>query len=73
MWSIRKMRAPRGAMLGVYLMGYGLVRFFIEFYREPDAHIGFVVGVFSMGQLLCAAMVAAGGLLVLALKHRADA
>jgi phosphatidylglycerol:prolipoprotein diacylglycerol transferase len=73
MWSIRKMRAPRGAMLGLYLMGYGLVRFFIEFYREPDAHIGFVVGVLSMGQLLCTAMVAAGGLLVLALKQRADA
>jgi phosphatidylglycerol:prolipoprotein diacylglycerol transferase len=73
MWSIRRLRAPRGAMLGFYLMGYGLVRFFIEFYREPDAHIGFVVSVFSMGQLLCAAMIAAGGLLVLALSRRADA
>jgi phosphatidylglycerol---prolipoprotein diacylglyceryl transferase len=72
MWSIRRVRAPRGAMLGFYLMGYGLVRFFIEFYREPDAHIGFVVSVFSMGQLLCAAMIAAGGLLVLALRQRAD-
>jgi phosphatidylglycerol:prolipoprotein diacylglycerol transferase len=60
-------------MLGFYLMGYGLVRFFIEFYREPDAHIGFVVSVLSMGQLLCAGMIAAGGLLVLYLKHRAAA
>jgi len=73
MWSIRKVRAPRGAMLGFYLIGYGLVRFFIEFYREPDAHIGFVVGALSMGQLLCAAMIAAGGLLVLGLKQRTDA
>jgi phosphatidylglycerol:prolipoprotein diacylglycerol transferase len=73
MWSIRKVRAPRGAMLGFYLIGYGLVRFFIEFYREPDAHIGFVVSVLSMGQLLCAGMIAAGLLLVLYLKHRADA
>ena len=73
MWSIRKVRAPRGAMLGFYLIGYGLVRFFIEFYREPDAHIGFVVSVLSMGQLLCAGMIAAGVLLVLYLKHRADA
>ena len=70
MWSIRKVRAPRGAMLGFYLMGYGLVRFFIEFYREPDAHIGFVVSVLSMGQLLCAGMIAAGVLLILYLKHR---
>ena len=73
MWSIRKVRAPRGAMLGFYLIGYGLVRFFIEFYREPDAHIGFVVSALSMGQLLCAGMIAAGVLLVLYLKHRAAA
>jgi phosphatidylglycerol:prolipoprotein diacylglycerol transferase len=73
MWSIRKVRAPRGAMLGFYLIGYGLVRFFIEFYREPDAHIGFVVSVLSMGQLLCAGMITAGVLLVLYLKHRAAA
>ena len=73
MWSIRRVRAPRGAMLGFYLIGYGLVRFFIEFYREPDAHIGFVVSVLSMGQLLCAGMIAAGVLLVLYLKQRAAA
>jgi phosphatidylglycerol:prolipoprotein diacylglycerol transferase len=73
MWSIRKVRAPRGAMLGFYLIGYGLVRFVIEFYREPDAHIGFVVGALSMGQLLCTGMIAAGALLVLYLKRRADA
>ena len=73
MWSIRKVRAPRGAMLGFYLIGYGLVRFFIEFYREPDAHIGFVVSALSMGQLLCAGMIAAGALLVLYLKQRPGA
>ena len=32
---------------------YGVFRFFIEFTREPDAHLGFVWGVFSMGQVLC--------------------
>jgi phosphatidylglycerol:prolipoprotein diacylglycerol transferase len=60
MWSIRKLRAPRGAMLGFYLMGYGLVRFFIEFYREPDAQIGFVIFSLSMGQVLSLLMVIAG-------------
>ena len=60
MWSIRKVRAPKGAMLAFYLIGYGLIRFFIEFYREPDAHIGFVVGFFTIGQMLCATMIAAG-------------
>jgi phosphatidylglycerol:prolipoprotein diacylglycerol transferase len=60
LWSVRRARAPRGAMLAFYLIGYGVVRFFIEFYREPDAHLGFVAGFLSMGQVLCAAMIAAG-------------
>ena len=69
MWSIRKMSAPKGAMLAFYLIGYGLVRFCIEFYREPDAHLGFVVGFFSMGQLLCAGMIAAGVFLFFYLRR----
>jgi phosphatidylglycerol:prolipoprotein diacylglycerol transferase len=71
LWSIRKLKAPRGAMLAFYLIGYGLVRFGIEFYREPDAHLGFVVGFFSMGQVLCAGMIAAGGLLFSVLARMA--
>jgi phosphatidylglycerol:prolipoprotein diacylglycerol transferase len=71
LWSIRKVRAPRGAMLAFYLIGYGTVRFFIEFYREPDAHLGFVVGFFTIGQVLCAAMIAAGGCLFFYLRRNA--
>ena len=71
LWSVRKARAPRGAMLAFYLAGYGVVRFFIEFFREPDAHLGFVVGFFSMGQVLCAAMIAAG-IVLLAVLRRID-
>jgi phosphatidylglycerol:prolipoprotein diacylglycerol transferase len=51
---------PNGAMLALYLIGYGTVRFFIEYFREPDAHIGFVFLSFSMGQILCSLMIAAG-------------
>jgi phosphatidylglycerol:prolipoprotein diacylglycerol transferase len=72
LWGIRQARAPRGAMLAFYLIGYGTVRFFIEFYREPDAHLGFVVGFFSMGQLLCAAMIAAGVFLFFHLRRMAQ-
>jgi phosphatidylglycerol---prolipoprotein diacylglyceryl transferase len=69
MWTIRKARAPRGAMLAFYLIGYGTVRFFIEFYREPDAHLGFVVSFLSMGQVLCGGMIAAGVLLFFYLRR----
>jgi len=60
LWSVRKIRMPRGAMLALYLIGYGMVRFFIEYFREPDAHLGFVLLSFSMGQVLCFLMIITG-------------
>ena len=69
LWSLRKIKMPRGAMLALYIIGYGTVRFFIEFFREPDAHLGFIFLSFSMGQLLCMAMIAAGIGLFLVLKR----
>jgi phosphatidylglycerol:prolipoprotein diacylglycerol transferase len=49
-----------GTVTSLFLILYGAMRFFIEFTREPDAHLGFVAGSFTMGQLLCLAMIAAG-------------
>jgi len=65
LWSIRKMKLPVGGLFAIYLAGYGIVRFFIEFFREPDAHLGFVLLSLTMGQLLCAAMIGGGVLLFL--------
>ena len=42
LWSIRKIKTPQGATLALYLVGYGLVRFCIEYFRQPDDHLGFV-------------------------------
>jgi phosphatidylglycerol:prolipoprotein diacylglycerol transferase len=76
LWNLRKVRTPKGAMLSFYLIGYGLARFFIEYYRQPDPQLGFVFMSFSMGQLLCSAMIVFGVLLYLFLsrmeKRRAD-
>jgi phosphatidylglycerol:prolipoprotein diacylglycerol transferase len=60
LWILRKRRPFDGYMLSLYIIGYGLVRFFIEFFREPDEQLGFVMGPFSMGQLLCLLMVLGG-------------
>ena len=70
LWSLRRRIRLQGAMLGFYLIGYGTVRFFIEYFRQPDAHLGFVLSSFSMGQMLCLLMIAAGILLLVFLKHR---
>ena len=53
---------PHGSLLALFFIGYGVLRFFIEFTREPDAQIG-LIGPFSMGQILCSLMVLAGLLL----------
>jgi phosphatidylglycerol:prolipoprotein diacylglycerol transferase len=65
LWALRKRPFPKGSFLGLYLIGYGVFRFFIEYFREPDAQLGlFWFGLFSQGQALCAAMVLAGVALI---------
>jgi phosphatidylglycerol---prolipoprotein diacylglyceryl transferase len=60
LWLIRKKGMFDGFLIGIYICGYGFVRFFIEFFREPDSQLGFVLGPLSMGQILCLLMIAAG-------------
>jgi phosphatidylglycerol:prolipoprotein diacylglycerol transferase len=49
-----------GMMIAFFLIFYGFFRFFLEFFREPDLQLGFVLGPLTMGQLLSAIMVLAG-------------
>ncbi len=63
LWTIRKKRVFDGFFLALYIIGYGTVRFFIEFVREPDSHIGYYFGFMTLGQILCLAMILAGGCL----------
>lgn len=60
LWSIRKKSPFDGFLFSLYLAGYGFVRFVIEFFREPDAHLGLMGGVLSVGQILCLLMILAG-------------
>ena len=64
-WYSAKPRA-RGRVCGVFLIGYGALRFIAEFFREPDAHLGLIaLNFLTMGQILCAPMVVIGGYLLL--------
>ncbi len=60
LWWTRKIKSYQGARVSFFLMSYGLARFFIEYFREPDSHLGFVFMQFSMGQLLCLGMILTG-------------
>lgn len=67
-WRPREPR-HRGRIGGAFLVGYALARLTVELFREPDQHLGFLVGGLTMGQLLSLPMLA-GGLLLLALSFR---
>lgn len=60
LWRKEALRRRIGWLSGAFLVGYGLARSLAEFFREPDAHIGFLVGGVTMGQILSLPMIAAG-------------
>jgi len=60
LWSLRKWQPFPGYLLGLYLIGYGVARYCIEFTREPDPQLGFVIASQTMGQVLCLLMILCG-------------
>ena len=64
LWLYSRRERPRGAVSGVFLIGYGSFRFIAEFFRAPDAGIFGRSEVISMGQWLSLPMVLVGLLLL---------
>jgi len=60
-----------GLVSAAAAIGYGVARIFCEFFREPDAQLGFLWGGLTMGMLLCIPLIVAGaGLLVYVLMRQ---
>lgn len=55
LWILRNKKYLQGCFLSLYLFGYGLFRFFLEFLREPDRGADFI-GNISLGQIFCLIM-----------------
>jgi len=66
---LRKRSYTDGMMVAWFLGLYGLIRFFLEFFREPDPQLGLVLGPFTMGQILCFFMIVGGASLAVILKR----
>lgn len=65
LWWYSSKPRPAGAVGGLFVAGYGVLRFVAEFFREPDAHLGFVaLDWLTMGQLLSLPMILAGAVLM---------
>jgi phosphatidylglycerol---prolipoprotein diacylglyceryl transferase len=73
LWTFAAKPRPTMAVSGLFLLGYGLFRFFVEFFRQPDENLGYLAfGWLTMGQVLSAPMILLGALL-LAMAYRREA
>ena len=71
LWT--RARAYPGMLAGIFLIGYGAARAFVELFRQPDAHLGFLFGTLTMGQILCIPMILLGIYLILRAKAHGTA
>jgi len=67
-WFCSGFRNRQGLPTGFFLVLYSVGRFFLEYTREPDAHLGLIWQGFSMGQILCVPMFLLGVLFILISK-----
>lgn len=70
LWLLKNRRHPQGAMTAAFLMFYGLLRIIVEFFRQPDAQLGFIAGPFTMGQVL-SVLTILGGIVLYYFRKRA--
>lgn len=65
LWIYSAKPRPRAAVSGLFLLGYGLFRFIVEFVRIPDPQYGYLAfGWLTMGQILCLPMVIGGAMMM---------
>ncbi len=60
LYLLHRLKVAEGAVLYSFFLSYGLIRFSLEFFRQPDAQLGFLWGGATMGQLLCIPMIVVG-------------
>jgi len=68
LWALRNKSKVNGQMLMIYLLGYSVIRFCIEFIREPDPQLGLVFGYLTMGQILSLIMLISAILCLIIVK-----
>jgi phosphatidylglycerol:prolipoprotein diacylglycerol transferase len=83
-WLIRNRKPFKGFLAGIYVVGYGFFRFFLEYFREPDADLGYRIELvrngippalfsslfnFTTGQILNFLMIAGGGIYLIVMSR----
>jgi len=60
LWLLKDRIKIKGKLTALFLILYGVARFMIEFFREPDPQLGFIAAFFTLGQILSLLMIIAG-------------
>ncbi|MDE2370842.1 MAG: prolipoprotein diacylglyceryl transferase [Burkholderiales bacterium] len=63
LWFYARLRRSTGQVAAAFVVGYGVLRFVAEYFREPDSFLGVLALGMSMGQWLCLPMIAGGAAL----------
>jgi phosphatidylglycerol:prolipoprotein diacylglycerol transferase len=64
LWALSRKKRPAGVIFWAFIACYGTFRFIVEFFREPDVQLGFIVSRFTMGQLLSFPLVVIGAFMI---------
>lgn len=67
MWFFSRRQKPEGAVTGLFCLGYGIIRFCVEFVREPDSFLGLRALGLSQGQWLSLPLILLGIFLIVRL------
>ena len=60
LWFIKDKKLPKGFMFWTFVIMYSILRFTVEFFRQPDPQLGFIIGFLTMGQILSIVMLVVG-------------
>ena len=60
LWAIKDKKLPKGFMFWLFVVMYSALRFIVEFFRQPDPQVGFIIGFLTMGQVLSIVMFVVG-------------
>ena len=72
LWKFRNHPKLQGKLLPAFLMLYAIARFIVEFFREPDTHLGAILGPLSMGQVLSTIMFFVGWYICFSLHYQGE-
>jgi len=72
LWIIKDKKLPQGFMFWLFVIMYSALRFTVEFFRQPDPQLGFIIGFLTMGQILSIIMFVIGLVFMYKITHRSQ-